>query len=446
MSLLTSRRFGPLFVTQFLGAFNDNLYKNALVLLVLYQGFGAVTSPGLLVNLAAGLFILPFLLLSANAGHWADNADKARIARVSKWLEVLIALLGAAGLLSGSLSLSLLALTLLGAQSALFGPVKYGVLPQHLGADELLAGNAWIEAATFLAILLGTLVAGWLVAGEDAVWRVGGLALLVAVAGLAAVYGMPAAPPVAAADATAQGGGGPRVGGGSAALRNPLRATAALINAARGEPVWPVLVAISWFWAFGATVLTQLPVMVRDHLHGDATVVSALLAVFSVGVGAGSALAAAALRRMPNMPLVPAAALDMAVFALLLVWLLPAASPDGLPANGLLSLAGWWAAPGSVGIGLTLFALAVAGGAYCVPLYTALQCLAAPERRGRAVAANNVVNAGAMVAAAGTGAGLAALGSGIETLLGLFALGNLPVAWWLLRGRIGVPADRRPRR
>ena len=433
MSLLTSRRFGPLFATQFLGAFNDNLYKNALVLLVLYQGFGAVESPGLLVNLAAGLFILPFLLLSAGAGEWADSADKSHIARITKWLEVIIAGLGAAGLLVGSLWLSLTALMLLGAQSALFGPVKYGVLPQHLHADELLAGNAWIEAATFLAILLGTLVAGWLVAGEDAVWRVSGLVLLVAVAGLAAVYGMPAAPPVwsGAGSESADERSEASVNGVAPQSRwRPLQATRRLLCAVRGERVWPVLLAISWFWAFGATVLTQLPVLVRDHLHGDATVVSALLAVFSVGVGAGSAAAAAALRRAPDLPLVPAAALDMGVFGALLVWLLPGAS-SGEP---LQDIVGWWSASGSPGITLTLFALAAAGGAYCVPLYAALQRLAAPERRGRAVAANNVVNSGAMVAAAGVGAGLS--GVGVDGLLAVFAVGNLPVAWWLWRHQV----------
>ena len=411
MPLLTSRRFGPLFATQFLGAFNDNLYKNALVLLVLYQGFGAVASPGLLVNLAAGLFILPFLLLSASAGHWADSSDKARIARLSKWLEV------AVGLLAGSLPLALAALTLLGAQSALFGPVKYGVLPQHLAADELLAGNAWIEAATFLAILLGTLLAGTLVPGEGAVWRVAGVALLVAVAGLAVVHWMPPAPPLAAPPGASSDG------------RGLLRATLRLLAEARGEAVWPVLLAISWFWAFGATVLTQLPVLVRDHLHGDATVVSGLLAMFSVGVGAGSALAALLLRRVPDLPLVPAAALGMALSGGVLVWLLPAAA-GGAP---VLGLAAWWAAPGSVAVTLALSALAAAGGAYCVPLYTALQQRAAPGRRGRAVAANNVVNSAAMVAAAGAGAGITGAGSGVDVLLALFVAGNLPVAWWLLR-------------
>jgi MFS family permease len=424
MRLLTSRRFGPLFLTQFLGAFNDNLYKNALVLLVLYRGFGEVASPGLLVNLAAGLFILPFLLLSASAGQWADSSDKARIARLSKWLELGVVLLGAAGLLAGSLPLALAALVLLGAQSALFGPVKYGVLPQHLAAQELLAGNAWIEAATFLAILLGTLLAGILVAGEGSVWRVVGVTLLVALAGLAAVQGMPPAPPLAVPSAA------------SAAGRDALRATLRLLAEARREPVWPLLLAISWFWAFGATVLTQLPVLVRDHLHGDATVVSGLLAVFSVGVGVGSALSALLLRRMPDLPLVPAAALDMALLGGLLVWLLPAADA-GAP---LLGAAAWWAAPGSVAVTLTLFALAAAGGAYCVPLYTALQQRAAPDRRGRAVAANNIVNAAAMVAAAGVGAAVIAAGSGVDLLVAGFAAGNLAVAAWLWRTRSAAPA------
>lgn len=432
MRLLASRRFGPLFATQFLGAFNDNLYKNALVLLVLYQGFGAVESPGLLVNLAAGLFILPFLLLSAAAGEWADRVDKSRIARLSKWLEVVVVLLGAAGLLAGSLWLSLGALTLLGVQATLFGPVKYGVLPQHLDADELLAGNAWIEAATFLAILLGTLVAGALVAGHDALWRVSGLVLLVAVAGLVAVHGVPAAPPLVSVPDAPPKALRP-------ASRNPLTATTTLIGEVRREPVWPVLLAISWFWAFGATVLTQLPVVVRDHLIGDATVVSALLAVFSVGVGVGSALAAVALRRAPEWPVVPVAALGMALLGGLLVWLLPAPPPAGVEIIDHLHLDSWWRTPRSIPLALNLFGLAAAGGAYCVPLYTALQCLAAPQRRGRAVAANNVVNSGAMVAAAATGAGILGSGAGLPALLLLFAALNLPVAWWLWRGRIGAP-------
>lgn len=227
-------------------------------------------------------------------------------------------------------------------------------------------------------------------------------------------------------------------------MPNPIASTATLISAARREPVWPVLLAISWFWAFGATVLTQLPVLVRDHLIGDATVVSALLAVFSIGIGGGSALAAVALRRAPDAPVVPAAALAMALLGGLLVWLLPTVPPAGAEIVDYLHLDSWWSTPASLPIAITLFALAAAGGAYCVPLYTALQSLAAPDRRGRAVAANNVVNSGAMVLAAAVGAGAAAAGIGTAGVIVLFAALNLPMAWWLWHSRVGPPQLTQP--
>ncbi len=414
--LLRSRRFAPLFVTQFLGAFNDNLYKNALVLLVLFQGFGAVTASGLVVNLAAAVFILPFFLLSASAGQWVDSTDKTRVARVAKWLEVFIAGCGAVALLGGSLALALLALALLGAQSALFGPVKYGVLPQHLRPDELLAGNAWIEAGTFFAILLGTLVAGLLIAAGQGVELVAALVLVVALAGVVVVHLMPPAPSAVSSPAVDL---------------QLLRATCTVLGWARGQALWRPLLGISWFWAFGATVLTQLPLLVREQLAGDAAVVSSLLAVFTCGVGVGSWLAAAVLKRDPQAPVVAAAALDMGLLTGVLVWL-AAMVPEGLPLRGPVA---FWSDPLTFGIGVCLFGLAAAGGAYCVPLYTAVQRLAPEQRRGQAIAANNIVNSAAMVLAALTGMLVFAVGGTVGQLLALAALLNLPVAWWVWRRR-----------
>ena len=429
MTPLLSRRFGPLFAAQFLGAFNDNFYKNALVLLVLFHGLGHVEASGVVVNLAAGVFILPFFVLSASAGEWADRADKACIARFTKTLEVAIVALGGAGLVTGSLPLAMVALALLGVHSALFGPVKYGVLPQHLHAEELLAGNAWIEAATFLAILLGTLLAGVLVNSTDAALQVTVVSLFAALAGRLAVQWMPAAPPSAAISKL------------SDIDWQPLRATRRVLRWARAEPVWPVLLAISWFWAFGATVLTQLPVLVRDHLHGDAGVVSVLLAVFSVGVGAGSLLVSALLRRRPDASVVPLAALAMALSAGLWLVVVHLVAGDFATApDRVMLVQDWLLQPWTPAVLLSLAALAVAGGAYCVPLYTALQRLAPLDRRGQAVAANNIVNSAAMVMAAAIGAVALASGVGVVALLGAVAALNLPVALWARR----LPLQAKP--
>ena len=275
--LLRTRRFAPLFGTQFLGAFNDNLYKNALIVLLTFQSAQWTTlAPELLANLAAGIFILPFFLFSATAGQLADKYDKALIARLTKLLEVAIMAVAAAGFWLHSLPVLMTALFLLGLQAALFGPVKFAILPQHLHPDELVGGNALIEAGTFVAILVGTL-AGGLLAGAVAqpMWiAVGGL--LVAVLGYLTSRDIPPAP---APDP------------GLKINLNPITETWHNINFARSNrTVFLSILGISWFWLYGALFLAQFPAYTKNVLGGGEATVTMLLAIFTVGIGLGSLL------------------------------------------------------------------------------------------------------------------------------------------------------------
>ena len=275
--LLSTRRFAPLFLTQFLGAFNDNLYKNALIVLVTFQSVQWTSlRPEILANLAAGLFILPFFFFSATAGQIADKYDKAKLARLTKVLEVMIMGVAIAGFLLHSLALLLFALFLLGLQSTLFGPIKFAILPQHLREEELVGGNAQVGAGTFVAILVGTLSGGLLAgAGVAPVWiAVAGLG--VAVAGYLASRGIPAAPPPA-----------PEL----TVNPNPLTETWRNIGFAReNRTVFLSILGISWFWLYGALFLAQIPAYGKYVLGGGEAAVTLLLATFTVGIGFGSLL------------------------------------------------------------------------------------------------------------------------------------------------------------
>src|SRR5574343_1519223 len=275
LHLLKTKRFAPFFTTQFLGAFNDNLFKNALVVLLTFQASQWTTlQPELLANLAAGIFILPFFIFSATAGQLADKYDKALLARLVKVLEMAIMGIAAAGFFLTSLPVLMAALFLLGCHSTLFGPVKYAILPQHLREDELVGGNALIEAGTFVAILIGTL-AGGLLAGsvEHPAWiAVGGF--VVALAGYVTSRGIPAAPPPAP-DLQIN--------------LNPLSETWRNIAFAReNRTVFLSILGISWFWLYGALFLAQFPAYAKFVLGGSESAVTLLLATLSVGIGWGS--------------------------------------------------------------------------------------------------------------------------------------------------------------
>ena len=409
MPLLASRRLAPLMLTQTLGAFNDNLFKNALAVLILLHA--ATTSGPALVALAGGVFILPYGFLSATAGRVADRFDKARAIMVTKGAEVGLMVLAAAAFHYDSTPLLFAVLFGLGVQATFFGPLKYAILPNHLAADELVAGNGLVEAGTFLGILAGTIAGAWLLPQPR------GLVLVAAVGVAAALAGLASAAFIRPAPSAAPG----------LPLRwDILRDTGRLLASARANhPVWLSILGLSWFWVIGATVVAQLPTLVRD-LQTDEQVLPLLLGFFSVGIGVGSMLCSRILRGEITARLVPFAALGLSLF-------LGDFSQAVHHVQGLQSPGAILASPAGWRMLADLALLAVSGGLYSVPLYAIIQHDAAPAQGGSMIAANNVVNAAAMVAGAAVTAVLASRAMSPATILLIAALANLAVAAWIVR-------------
>ena len=409
--LLSSRRFAPLFLTQFLGAFNDNLFKNALVVLVTFQSAQWTSMrPEILANLAAGLFILPFFFFSATSGQLADKYDKAMLARLTKMLEVGIMIVAIAGFLLHSLALLLAALFLLGLQSTLFGPVKYAILPQHLHEDELVGGNAQVEAGTFVAILIGTLAGGLLAgAGVDAAW-IAMAGFTVAVAGYLASCNIPEAPPPA-----------PEL----VVNVNPLSETWRNIGFAReNRTVFLSILGISWFWLYGALFLAQLPAYGKIVLGGGEGAVTLLLAVFTVGIGVGSLLCERLSARHVELGLVPLGSIGLTIFGLDLALASMALPPvtGELPVTALLGQSAVWR------VLADLLLLGMFGGFFIVPLYALVQLRSTTDKRARIIAANNIINAFFMVVGALAAAAMFAGGLSIPMLFAVAAICNAAVA------------------
>lgn len=410
-SLLTNRRFLPLFVTQFMGAFNDNAYKNALVMLLTY---GVLTygdfSGQMLVTLAAGLFILPFFLLSATAGQLADRYDKARIVYWVKLAECLLMIVAAYAFYAQSFLLLMGLLFLMGVHSAFFGPIKYSIVADHLDENELVGGNALLEAGTFLAILIGTIAGGVLIMTPGGTLWISVLLVIAAAAGfVSALRILPALPRPPYADID----------------WNIARATCNIMCSVRGhKDVYLSIVGISWFWLIGFTFLAQFPVFTRDVLHGDEGVVTLLLVLFSVGIAIGSMLCNRLLKGQVSGIYVPAAAGAMSL-AMLVIWFwAPADSVDATVTQGVLAILGdlaYW--PSLLGIVM----LAVAGGVYIVPLYAIMQTRSDPASRARTVAANNIINALFMVLASLAMAMMTWLGLSVTGIFLAVALINIPV-------------------
>jgi MFS family permease len=411
--LLRSRRFLPLFITQFLGAFNDNTFKNALLVMLTFQAAQWTTlSIGILANLAAGIFILPFFLFSATAGQLADKYDKARLARLVKVLEICIMLVSGAGFWLHSLAWLMTALFMLGMHSTLFGPVKYALLPQHLKPFELLGGNALVEAGTFVAILLGTL-AGGLLAGQGHPAIIAAAGLVVAITGYVASRAIPPAPaPMPALKIHP----------------NPFTETWRCIGFAReNRSVFLSILGISWFWFFGALFLAQFPAYAKNVLGGDESSVTLLLATFTIGIGLGSLACEKLSTHRIELGLVPLGSIGMTVFALDLALASPAglAHPVPLTLTGLMEQTGTW----RILADLTLIGLF--GGFFIVPLYALVQMRSSEDYRARVIAANNIVNALFMVVGALLAAGLLAMGWTIPDLFLLTALANVAVALYI---------------
>jgi 1-acyl-sn-glycerol-3-phosphate acyltransferase len=382
-ALLATRRFLPFFVTQFSGAFNDNVFRNALAVLI---AFGATTGTSLssdtLINLSAALFILPFFLFSALAGQVADKFEKSRLIRGIKLLEILIMLAAAAAFLTGSTPALIFTLFLMGTQSTLFGPLKFGLLPQHLADSELVGGNALVESGTFLAILLGQ-IAGTVLIGSGA----GGPALTgaaliaIAVVGWLASRAIPQAP---AADPELR-------------IRlNPFVSTWQMIEIARRDrTIFLAVLGISWFWFLGSVFLTQIPGYTRDYLGGGPPVVTLLLTLFSIGIGVGSLACERLSGHRIEIGLVPLGSIGLTVFGID-VFL---ARPDAVGLSGL-TIAEVMRMPGSVRVAIDLVLIGVFGGLYIVPLYAMVLQRSPSAERSRIIAANNILNALFVVAAA----------------------------------------------
>lgn len=378
--LLGQRRFLPFYLTQFSGAFNDNLYKNALLLLITYSAGGLMgLSVDVVVNFAAFLFILPFFLFSGIAGQLADKYEKSRIIRAVKFLEIVIMALAAVALWFGWYEVLLVLLFLMGTQSTFFGPVKYAILPQVLADDELVGGNALVGMGTFVAILLGTIAAGLLMGYETAARLTAIGVVVMAVLGYLAARQVPQ---------TAAAAGDLRLS------MRPVRETWHLmVLAAERRQVLLAVLAISWFWFLGAAYLTQFPNFARTNLRGDETVVTLLLALFTIGISVGSMLCERLTGHRVSLRLVPWGALGLSLLGVDLYFSVPEAP---VPSTWLTMLTD----PVYLRVLVDLMGIGIAGGLFIVPLYAYIQHETPFGKRARLIAALNVINALFMVVSA----------------------------------------------
>ena len=413
-SLLSQRRFAPFFWTQFLGAFNDNLFKTALLVALTYDALSWTTiSPGLLNNLIPGLFILPYVIFSATAGQIADKVEKGRLARFVKLLEVAIMLVAGIGWMTHTLWLLIAAVVGMGVHSTLFGPVKYAYLPQHLKPEELVGGNGVVEMGTFVGILLGEVVGAMLVAHKPfGIELVAGASLLMALIGLAASWRIPASPaPV------------PELNINYNFVTESVRN---LRFSAQNRTVFLSMLGNSWFWFYGALVLSQFPVYAKDYLHGDHSVFVLLLTVFSLGIGVGSLLCEKLSGRKVEIGLVPFGSIGLSLFGIDLYFASMAYTNTAtVDAFALMAL------PGALRILADLVLIGVFGGLFIVPLFALIQTRCDPKHVSRTIAGMNILNALFMVAAAGVAILLLGQGFSIPEMFLVTALLNAVVAVYI---------------
>ncbi|MCG9598017.1 MFS transporter [Vibrio sp. Isolate25] len=409
-SLLGQRRFLPYFITQFFGAFNDNIFKNVLLLFVAFAGAGALPiSSDLFINLAAGLFILPFFLFSASAGVLADKYEKSWFIRKVKLAEIGIMCLGAIGFITESYIILLILLFLMGTQSAFFGPVKYALLPQQLKPQELVPGNALVETGTFLAILLGTLGAGLIASAESAKYIAAASVVVFALFGYLSSRSIPEAPACAP----------------NLKFRwQPVKQTRNTIAIAKSDKtVFQALMAISWFWFLGAAYLTQFPNFTKIYLNGSESAVSFLLALFSVGIAAGSLACDKLSNHRIEIGIVPLGSLGISAFGVLMAMSVPANLPEFETFTDFVAYQPLWP------VFISLLLLGASGGVFIVPLYALMQQRAKVTERAQVIAALNIYNSLFMVGSAVLGiVCLALIGISIPQLFLLLAVMNLVVA------------------
>jgi 1-acyl-sn-glycerol-3-phosphate acyltransferase len=412
-SLLKQRRFAPFFWTQFSGAANDNLFKFALTVMVTYQLSVGWLPPAMAGLVIGALFILPFLLFSATSGQLTDKHDKTRMIRFVKNLEIVIMLVAAYGFLNHDVVVLLACVFLMGLHSTLFGPVKFALLPQVLNERELTGGNGMVEMGTFVAILLGNLAGGLIVAIPE----IGHQSVAVACVA-AAVLGRLIAQFIPPAPATDPG------------LKinwNPITETLRNLKLARGNlVVFRSLLGISWMWFFGAVFLSQFPSFAKEVLHGNEQVASLLLVVFSIGIGTGSLLCEVLSRRHVEIGLVPFGAIGMSVFAIDLYF-----ASNGLPSSEIMGLSAFMAAPAHWRVMADLALLSLFAGLYSVPMYALIQIRSQPTHRARIIAANNILNALFMIASSLITGALLSAGFTIPEIFLFVGLANAVVAAYI---------------
>lgn len=423
LHLLKTRRFLPIFVTQFLGAFNDNLFRTAMVMLVIYGIYGDAEQEATFSAIAAGLFIAPFFLLSALAGQLADAHDKARIVRLVKTAEILIMVFGGVGLLLHNIPLLLGALAAMGIHSTFFGPIKYAILPQHLGKDEVLGGTGLVEAGTYIAILCGTIFGGLLIlqrpdGSYHAEWAAVAVLLVALVGRISGGY-VPPAPPADDAEIP----GFPKRGMDWHIIRASVTLVSGTLHVRR---LFLAILSISFFWAMGAVLAAQFPPLVKNSLGSDQTVATLFLAIFSVGVAIGSVVVNWFLKGKVSARFSPVSALVMGLFVLDLFRRVRA-----WPANGgeLYTIGQFLALPNSWMVVIDLLGVAIAGGMFVVPLYAFLVITVPRSETARTIAANNIVNAGFMVAATLILTAAVQLGVTVADSLLIVAIASVIAAW-----------------
>ncbi|TIX51964.1 MFS transporter [Alteraurantiacibacter aquimixticola] len=416
--LLKQRRFAPLFATQLLNAFNDNLYKNAMVLFVVYQVYNSAAAETVFSGVASAIFILPFFLLSALAGQLADMRDKAMIIRTVKAAEIAIMTVGAAGLTLAwfgmltealAIPLMMIALFAMGIHSTFFGPIKYAILPQHLKREEVLAGTGLVEAGTYLAIMGGTILAGFIDVEVAAV-----LVIAIAVIGYLTSRQVPEAPPFIK---------------GQPIDRHIIRASIALVrNTCHNREVFYAILAISFFWTIGAVLFIQFPPLAKNVLMASKEVASLFLVTFSIGVALGSVAINALLKGEVSARYGPASVIVMGLFVAAFYWVCRIWSQQ-VTTTELLGIAEFIAQPLAPLVLATLLLIAVFGGMFVVPLYAFLTTKVDPSEASRTVAANNIVNSGAMVGGSVLALALSAVGVPLVEQLLLSAAMCLISAW-----------------
>lgn len=383
-ALLQSKRFLPFFVTQFLGAFNDNIYKNTLMLIIAFKASSALgMNSDTILNLAAGLFILPFFLFSAIAGQITDKYEKSALIRKIKFAEIIIMSIAAVGFIMEWYSLLLVLLFVMGTQSAFFGPAKYAIVPQHLKSEELVGGNALIGMGTFVAILLGTIGAGLIMQLDNFLFVTACSVIVFSFLGYISSRSIPIAP-----------SGQPDI----QVSFNPIKTTHALIIEARKHrPIYLAIAAISWFWFLGAAYLTQFPNFSKEVLNGDASLVTLLLAVFTIGIALGSMMCEKLSSSHVELGIVPIGALGLSLFGIDLYASIPVKLDESYTWLTFLN------ADNAYRVLIDLIGIGISGGVFIVPLYAYVQERADPGFRARTIAVINIMNAMFMVGSAITG-------------------------------------------